>query len=78
MVARGSHRDVRNLIRVLKATPKGPWRDSQRPTRRRPRRARQQRRQRATRPIFSPERAARQGDRRLEAWGTRIDKMLSL
>ena len=51
---------------MLKATLKGPWRGSQRPTRRRPHKAKELRRQRATSPIFSPERAARQGDRRLD------------
>jgi hypothetical protein len=50
-----------NLIRVLEATLKGPWRSSQRPTNKRPHGVIEQRRLRAATPIFSPERAARQG-----------------
>jgi hypothetical protein len=49
------------LIRVLKATVKGPWRGSQRPAYQRPPTTKDIRRQRATAPIFIRERAPPQG-----------------
>src|SRR5512133_3375399 len=52
--ARRSHRTGRNLIRVLKATLKGPQRGSQRPTSLRPQTTKDIRRQRATTPDFHP------------------------
>jgi hypothetical protein len=50
-----------NLIRVLKATAKGPQRGSQHPAYQRPPTTKEIRRQRATSPIFTQERAPPQG-----------------
>jgi hypothetical protein len=50
-----------NLIRVLKATVKGPRRGSQHPAYQRPPTTKDIRRQRATAPIFTQERAPPQG-----------------
>jgi hypothetical protein len=50
-----------NLIRVLKATAKGPQRGSQHPAYQRPPTTKEIRRQRATSPIFIQERAPLQG-----------------
>jgi hypothetical protein len=50
-----------NLIRVLKATVKGPRRGSQHPAYQRPPTTKEIRRQRATTPIFIRERAPPQG-----------------
>jgi len=50
-----------NLIRVLKATVKGPQRGSQHPAYQRPPTTKDIRRQRATSPIFTQERAPPQG-----------------
>jgi hypothetical protein len=54
---------VEKLIRVHEATMKGPQRSSQHPTNARPRWTIDTRRLRATSTIFSPERAARQGEK---------------
>jgi transposase len=65
MVARRSHRDRAKLIRVLKATLKGPQRSSQRPTKTRPHRPRTYDVSGQPGPIFNPERASPQGDQGL-------------
>src|SRR4029453_10118050 len=53
-----------NLIRVLKATVKGPQRGSQHPAYQRPPTTKDIRRQRATTPIFTQERAPPAGRHR--------------
>lgn len=50
---------MQTLIRVLEATVNSPQHDSQRPTNNRSPTAKELRRQRATTPIFHPERACR-------------------
>src|SRR4029453_19167272 len=67
--ARRSHRDKRNLIRVLKATKTGPRRGSQHPAVSRPPTITGFRRQRATSP-FSPEPGGPKGHQGL--LGTRL------
>src|SRR4029450_4594238 len=64
--ARRSHRDKRNLIRVLKATKTGPRRGPQHPAVSRPPTITGFRRQRATSP-FSPEPGVPQGTQGLLA-----------
>ena len=54
---------MEKLIRVHKATMKGPQRGSQHPTNARPRLTIDTRRLRATSTIFSRERAARKGEK---------------
>jgi hypothetical protein len=54
-----------NLIRVLEATPKGPWRGSQRPMSYGLTVTKQERRQRATTTIFSPDGPTRREDQGL-------------
>ena len=54
-----------NLIRVLEATLKGPWRGSQRPTVYGLTATKQERRQRATTTIFNPDGPPRREDQRL-------------
>src|SRR5450755_5079047 len=60
--ARGSSREDKSRTHVLKATLRGPWRNSQRQTvKRPPPRAKTVRRRRATTPIFTPAGRPRQG-----------------
>jgi hypothetical protein len=61
VVPAGAAGQQTNLIRVLKATVKGPQRGSQRPAYQRPPTTKEIRRQRATAPIFIREWAPPQG-----------------
>ena len=61
--ARRSHKGQAKLVRVLKATLKGPRRSSQRPSNPRPQTNHRATASAGTHPIFSPERAAHQGVR---------------